>query len=644
MKLQQARVQNYKSIDDSEWVDFDDVVAMVGPNEAGKTAFLQALHKFQPVNAASDYDVTQEYPRRNLSEYRERHEENPETVVSVKTKLEEEEIELVESEYVQDILESDRVKISKNYKNDRDWELDFDEKSVISWLLEQYQLPTRTAQSLDEAETIDKLWEKIEASEAQTDDFPQLEDKVRNIRDTGFSNILGEEILEEYLPEFLYFDDYYTMEGKVCINDLVRKSQNDLTKGEETFTAFLSLADFSIEDLRELDDFEDLIAETEAVSSRLTEKVFEYWSQGPDLRIQIRDETQIENGNEITYLHIRIFNERHRNTLPFGERSRGFIWFFSFLAYFSNINTNDHNELVLLLDEPGLNLHAKAQQDLLRFINEELAPEHDVIYTTHSPFMLEANRLDRARLVEDRSEDDEIIGTKVSDDILNSGENAIFPLQAALGYDLVQTLLIGPETLLVEGPSDMRYIEVMSDILENEDRSSLDQKWTIVPVGGADKIPTFVSLFGSNGLTIGILLDSDDEIDERLEEVEDRGVIDLDNVETISSIIENEEGDVEDLFPQEFYEELVEGAYRKDLRFNEDVSEIDLSQMDFDHPRVTKKMERFFQRWHLNDGKFGHDYVAKHFQDKREVYMDEVPSEALDNFEELFEKFNSIVE
>lgn len=67
MRVDTVRGQNYKSIQDSGNVDFDDVVALVGPNEAGKTAFLQALTKFNPINREGSYNVTHEYPRINLT-------------------------------------------------------------------------------------------------------------------------------------------------------------------------------------------------------------------------------------------------------------------------------------------------------------------------------------------------------------------------------------------------------------------------------------------------------------------------------------------------------------------------------------------------------------------------------------------------
>ncbi len=67
--------------------------------------------------------------------------------------------------------------------------------------------------------------------------------------------------------------------------------------------------------------------------------------------------------------------------------------------------------------------------------------------------------MDRTRTAEDK--DDE--GTVISADILRNDRDTVFPLQAALGYDLAQTLFLGPECLLVEGPSDLIYLQVLGE-------------------------------------------------------------------------------------------------------------------------------------------------------------------------------------
>ena len=99
-------------------------------------------------------------------------------------------------------------------------------------------------------------------------------------------------------------------------------------------------------------------------------------------------------------------------------------------------------------------------------------------------------------------------GTKVNSKIFEIGEGSLFPIQAALGYDVSQSLFINPNNLLVEGASDQIYIQIMSDLLIKRGEKGLNPRWSIIPVGGIDKVPTFVSLIAANSdLNIAVLVD-----------------------------------------------------------------------------------------------------------------------------------------
>ena len=115
---------------------------------------------------------------------------------------------------------------------------------------------------------------------------------------------------------------------------------------------------------------------------------------------------------------------------------------------------------ILLLDEPGLNLHAKAQNDLLKFIFD-LSNDYQIIYTTHSPFMIETDKLNKVRTVFEKKD-----GTTILDSVQEKDPNTLFPLQAALGYDLAQNLFVSKKNLLVEGISDLTYLLSLIHISE----------------------------------------------------------------------------------------------------------------------------------------------------------------------------------
>lgn len=650
MDLQRVRVQNYKCIEDSGWVDFERITCMVGKNESGKTAFLQALQKLNPVNESGDYDPLVEYPRRRFKRYENtRHEDNPDPVASAHFELTDPEVELVEEEYGGNILNSKSVTVTKDYKNRIHWNIDVDEGQLCSNLLEEKDLQWKNAEFLEEAESIDELAERIKESDAEGGEFEKLKTDVENHQEETLSDEIGSSLLESRLPEFFYFDEYSLMEGKVNISQLMqRQKQNNLEDSDETFLALLSIAGLSLQDIRNSSNFERVIAELEASSNLISDEVFEYWSQGPNLEVQFKKaeedsglkNQQNQNNNSGPVMHVRVRNNRHRVSVSFDERSSGFIWFFSFLAYFSDLDT-ENRDLILLLDEPGLNLHAKAQHDFLQFINEKLAPEHPVVYTTHSPFMLEPGNLHRARLVLDNPED----GTQISEDILGSDEDTVFPLQAVLGYDLIRTLLIGPECLLVEGKSDMTYFQLMSEVLERKGRTPLSHRWTIVPVNGADNVPTFVSLFGASNLEIAVMLDDDSRINQRLQDIESRGILDTDNVYTVSDFIGGNEGDTEDLFSKEFYLELVNHTYRFELQQERMVpTELSLDDIENQHPRIAKRLELFFEREQVNDGRFEHHRPAAYFQKNRKDFEEQLDGDTVDRFEDLFKELNRILE
>ncbi len=231
------------------------------------------------------------------------------------------------------------------------------------------------------------------------------------------------------------------------------------------------------------DEFDSRRGELEAVSNELTQQVFEYWTQSPNLSVEIDSDKETVtsgpyNGQTaiVKYLEVRVKDSRHGFTGNFEQRSTGFQWFFSFFAAFSEFEDLGH-DVIVLLDEPAMSLHGRAQADFLRFINERLGAKSQVIYTTHSPFMIEPNRLERVRIVEDLGPQQ---GAAVTEDVHRVGDDATFPLQAALGYDIAQNLFIGPDNLLLEGGSDQTYLRIMSDHLRAEGREGLDDRWRVV--------------------------------------------------------------------------------------------------------------------------------------------------------------------
>lgn len=277
----------------------------------------------------------------------------------------------------------------------------------------------------------------------------------------------------------------------------------------------------------------------------------------------------------VRYLNFRVEDRKHDFTNNFSRRSSGYRWFFSFLAAFSEFETRESN-VVILLDEPGLTLHAKAQRDFLRFINERLAPAGQVLYTTHSPFMVD--QIERVRVVEDRGED---VGSVTTSEALEVGDDSAFPLQAALGYDLTQNLFIGERNLLVEGPSDLAFLDLVSRRLRDLGREGVDERWRILPAGGSSNVPAFVSLLGRK-VSVTVLLDSGTEGGGKVEAAMNANKIDSERIVLVSSVLEQKHADIEDLFSVDDYIALYNAAFGKKLKAK------DLSNH---HERILKRLE-----------------------------------------------------
>src|SRR3954465_61499 len=113
MRLVQARVQNYKSVEDSGWVEFDQVTCLVGKNESGKTAFLQAIEKINPVDKThANFDYVYDYPASRYTAYKRKHASDPAPVVTLEFELEADDRAAVEAKFGKEALPDDRFTVT----------------------------------------------------------------------------------------------------------------------------------------------------------------------------------------------------------------------------------------------------------------------------------------------------------------------------------------------------------------------------------------------------------------------------------------------------------------------------------------------------------------------------------------------------
>lgn len=658
MLLSNAQVRSFKSIEKSGDVSIDPkVTILVGQNESGKTAFLQALHKSASVEPNVKFNITEDYPRKNLNSYEKEHANNPAVVTELTYILNKEEIQSINSDLEYELFSDLSFTVNYKYNNRYTISLAVPEKSYVSILVKNSGLTVEKREAVSKSESIRKLIKELEALDLNGEENSFLESlKTKFTENENWNSVLALYIWTNHLspniPQFLYFDDYRVLPGKINLLELQRKveasgtDQNILKDEDKTALSLLKMAGVELSDLNNSSGYENIKAKLESISNSITDKVFEYWRQNQELDVEFdirqdpNDQAPFNNGNN---LYIRIKNRRHRVTVPFNQRSKGFIWFFSFIVWFDSIKEQmkTKRDLILLLDEPGLSLHALAQADFLYYI-DELTKNHQIIYTTHSPFMVPNDRLHQVRMVEDKLKE----GTKVTSNVSSSDPKTLFPLQAALGYTIAQNLFISKKNLLVEGPADLVYLKYFSSFLESKNKTYLSPEITIIPAGGLDKLVTFIALLDGNDLDIAVLHDYSSKPDPRLDSLVKEKIIGGKYVlnyaqfrnEKNSSL---QSSDVEDMISPKLYLSLFNSAYSKELSGHE-ILESELPEGG----RIVDRINRHLKSKSITlrpSGGFNHYLIANHLAAKPPA-ANKIDTKTIERFESLFRTINQLLE
>lgn len=634
IKLIKANIIRYKCIETEQSFDVeDDVTVLVGMNESGKTSILEALAKTQyfETDEKFTFNMIHDFPRKQKKSV-DKTGEIPDAV-----KLEYQ----VDNNVLHEIYKELGIKPLNNkfsvtyyYDNHRTWELswintlEFMKEKIVSLEFENQDLSS-SLQNVSNKSQFKKVLENKNEMGYSEDDIKKLDSLKVFFKDTNSweKSPIDEFVVFKYLipnlPKFMYYDDYYSLPSRVSLTKL---EENFTDSAKKTAKALLELADIDIETLTKSDNFEEFIAELEATEAIISADLFKYWKTNKNLKILFRidkkEETDGYNSTRIVdrILEIRVQNQRTGVSLPLENRSKGFNWFFSFLVWFMKIQEKRDTTYILLLDEPGLNLHAKAQNDLLKFIFD-LSNDYQIIYTTHSPFMIETDKLNKVRTVFEKKD-----GTTISDSVQEKDPNTLFPLQAALGYDLAQNLFVSKKNLLVEGISDLTYLSIISTILEAHGREGLNSEVMIVPVGGADKVATFISLLRGNKLELVCLLDTftDQSARSRLNNMVAKQIIKENNILFYHDVIQSDHADIEDLFLKSDYVDL----YNKTF-------DVEIDSTTLTDGSILEQLRA------LNNGEsFNHyrpaNYLAKNIQSIT------LSNESLDNFEKLFKLINKL--
>lgn len=650
MKLKRIQVLEFQSIRDTNPFDIGDITCLVGKNEAGKTSILKALYKLNPiVQSEGTFDVTEDYPRMDVDDYQikvDSGEIEPAKVIKAYFELDQE-IEEIEDEFGPMVFSDNQLTLTKGYDNVRRHWVNLNEKEALKFVI---KTAGKELKSLLKETTSFKDANQIITDTEIEEENEEIVELLSNIGSGSFVSYIVNNYIDNYIPKFLYFDSYYQLTGQENINTLIDRIKADnLKPSDYPMLGLLSLARIEINQLLDPKRTQELVNKLEGAGNHLSKQVLKYWSQNKHLQMKfdVRPglEQDPEGMQEGTNVWAKVYDSKRWVTTNLNSRSKGFVWFFSFLSWYSKIRKEGQN-VVLLLDEPGLYLHAKAQGDLLHYFEQELKPHHQLLYSTHSPFMIDSTNFDRVRIVQDISIDsDEDLpkdedGTKVINDFSQATDDSLFPLQGALGYEIHQTLFIGPNSLIVEGTSDLLYIQTISGFLDKAGRESLSNDWTITPVGGSDKVPTFVALLGSQKkMNIATLIDFQKKDQQQIENLFRKKLLSKKNVMTFADFSPKDEADIEDMFEEQFYVDLFNSEYKNEL-----AKKVTHKELKSQKPRILQKLEDKLESEELGvKKKFSHYRPARYFAENISKLEKQIDVETLNRFESIFKKLNSLI-
>ena len=672
MKLRSFRVQNYRCIDDSGEAPVEHIKALVGKNESGKTSILRALHKFNPASP-EPYNGLKEFPRRRFHEY-----EDKATVVELKFSLDPEDRNVL-SEIDQRLAEVSGASVKKDYAG----------RYAVE-LLPDIQIPSPNLKGIfplliQLRGAIDRLddtvsgreggvrWKLLDAltrvgtgigeetdlsiasssREAFVRQVQEIQTLVGKSPDEGSQKVIGDIVrlilntidwasidsrinkyIVERLPVFVYFENYAILSGRIHLPSFAERFRAGLLSPEEnTASMLLSFLKLDPEKLVKLgtrdgkssqemqDAFDTRALMVDRAALSVSGLLADIWQQR---------KARLDLAIDGDYLRLWVADAVDGSRVELEQSSKGFQWFLSFYIVFMT-ETLEGRDTVLLLDEPGLHLHAAAQQDLLRVL-ARLSEKNLVIYSTHSPFMIDLDALDTISVLAETPR-----GTKISEPTKTTDKTALFPLQAALGYALSRGLYTGEYSLLVENITDLWILSTISQHFKEKHRGYIADDIVITPSGGGQKSALFATMLAGQNMSVSVLLDSDVEGMSVKKQLVESPIARETNVIFVNDASQ-EPGramDVEDLLPPSLYLKFVNDAYSRELgknRLDNEALAKDVQIRRYVEAEL-KKREIGFSRFRV---------ARQIMNDFPNIPFNQHPAEFVQNMERLFSFINRI--
>ena len=675
LRLTKFRIFRYRSIEDSGDIPVDEkITTFVGINESGKTNALRALKK---LNSKTDkkFNRLTEQPVWHFREF-DKNERFITATFSIEDN-ERDEIREIDEAYgnLEEISFSrdKNMKLICHFKENAQFAIPYAKFNA------EYIQPIRTIidaidfSALENGGEISNNLQNVlqQVGDGLEDELnvrkqhvlDEIKNRLENIKphlgaitshdNSKITNILqriedeikhdnGEEVknyLIDNMPRFIYFENIGVLDSRINLQTLVDNiNSDDLSKEEITAKTLLDLAKLDPAELLKLTSEENkskskIIEDKDTISQLCSHSSLNLSREMDSIWNQNEHDVQIEvNGN---FLRLWVTNRQDRLRLQLEERSRGYQWYFSFYVVFNVESEGRHKDSILLLDEPALFLHALGQEDFLKKALPHLSEKNQIIYTTHSPFLLDLARPYSIHTVT-MNKDSTRRESHISKEHWATDRDALFPLQSAVGYHLAQSMFIGRNNMIVEGLTDFWILNSASELFTADGRNGFNKNFVFSPVGGATKTIILAKTYVSQELNVGILLDSDNEGQITKEKLIRDKILKSNKILIIGDILEKPDTtmSLEDIFPEDYYLNFVRRAY-SDLKDKE-------ITLESDNPMIVKRIESYFTKNDL--GKFDKTLPALEItKEFGKVKLDKLPPKLISNLEKIFSSINKIM-